>query len=125
MSKLLRNVWHTDIRDGRSHSDLNSRVSLLGQLALEELVQFGIENTVGDELATLGDGSLLSRHDCGVGGESIGIDEALRRRSLLSKSHCVGVGWEAVNFDCQEIFFVWLRVGEVAVMVTWGIESSP
>lgn len=47
---------HTDIGDGRGDADLYTRVTLLGQLAGEELVQLGIKNTVGDELATLGDG---------------------------------------------------------------------
>src|SRR6202012_27855 len=49
----------TDISDGGSHSDFDTRVALLGQLALEELVEFGIEDTVGDELATLADGAWL------------------------------------------------------------------
>ena len=35
-----------DIGHGRRNSDLNTRVSLLSQLALEELVQLSIENTV-------------------------------------------------------------------------------
>ena len=52
---------HTDIGDCGSDSDFNTGVTFLGQLTLEELVQFGIENTVGDELATLGDRSLLGR----------------------------------------------------------------
>lgn len=47
---------HTDIGDSRGDADLYTRVTLLGQLAGEELVQLGIENTVGDELAALGDG---------------------------------------------------------------------
>lgn len=46
---------HTDIGDGRGDADLDTGITLLGQLAGEELVQFGIENTVSDELATLGD----------------------------------------------------------------------
>jgi hypothetical protein len=35
-----------DVGDGRRDTDLDARVALLGQLALEELVQFGIEDTV-------------------------------------------------------------------------------
>ena len=58
----------TDIGDGRSHTDLDTRVALLSQLALEELVQLGIEDTVGDELSALRDSSLDSGHDCCVFG---------------------------------------------------------
>lgn len=67
---FVSQVLHTDIGDGGSNSDFDTRVTLLGQLTLEEFVQFGIENTVGDELATLGNCSLLGRHNCGccVGG---------------------------------------------------------
>lgn len=70
LSCLCFPILHTDISDGGSNSDFNTRVTLLGQLTLEELVQLSIENTVGDELATLGNCSLLGRHDCGccVGG---------------------------------------------------------
>jgi hypothetical protein len=35
-----------DVGDGGSDADLDARVTLLGQLALEELVQLGIEDTV-------------------------------------------------------------------------------
>lgn len=35
-----------DVGDGWSNADLNTRVSLLGQLALEELVQLGVEDTI-------------------------------------------------------------------------------
>ena len=45
--------FRTDISDGRSNSDFNTRVTFLCQLALEELVQFGVEDTVSDELALL------------------------------------------------------------------------
>lgn len=54
---------HTDVRHCRRHSHLDAGVSLLCQLALEELVQFGVKNAVGDELATFRDGALLSSHD--------------------------------------------------------------
>lgn len=58
----------TDIGHGRSDADLDARVTLLSKLALEELVQFGVENTVGDELATLGNNTLGSSHDCRICG---------------------------------------------------------
>jgi hypothetical protein len=42
-----------DIGDGGCDSDFDTRVSLLSQLALEELVQFCVEDTIGDELSPL------------------------------------------------------------------------
>ncbi|RDH24731.1 hypothetical protein M747DRAFT_91685 [Aspergillus niger ATCC 13496] len=54
----------TDVGDGGSDTDFDAGVSLLSQLALEELVQLGIEDTVGDELAALRNSSLDSSHDC-------------------------------------------------------------
>lgn len=54
----------TDVGDGGSDTDFDTRVALLSQLALEELVQLGIEDTVGDELAALRNSSLDSSHDC-------------------------------------------------------------
>ena len=52
----------TDICDGGCDSHFDTRVSFLGQFTLEELVQFGVEDTVGHEFALLGYGSLLSGH---------------------------------------------------------------
>lgn len=43
-----------DVGDGRCDADLNAGVTLLSQLALEEFVQLGVEDTVGDELSALG-----------------------------------------------------------------------
>lgn len=43
-----------DVGDGGGDADFDAGVTLLGQLALEELVQLGVENTVGDELSPLG-----------------------------------------------------------------------
>ena len=43
-----------DVGDGRGDADLDARVALLGELTLEELVQLGIEDTVGDKLSPLG-----------------------------------------------------------------------
>jgi len=45
-----------DVGDGGGDADLDARIALLGQLALEELVQLGVEDTVGDELSPLGAG---------------------------------------------------------------------
>jgi hypothetical protein len=42
-----------DVGDSGGDADLDARVALLGQLVLEELVQLGIEDTVGDELSAL------------------------------------------------------------------------
>lgn len=43
-----------DVGHGRGDADLDARVALLGQLALEELVELGIEDAIGDELPALG-----------------------------------------------------------------------
>ena len=61
----------TDISHRRRNANLDTRVSFLCQLALEELVQFGVENAVGDEFPTLGDRrSWYGSHD---GGACFGI----------------------------------------------------
>lgn len=41
---------------GGGESDLDTGVSLLGELSGEELVELGVEDTVGDDLSLLGDG---------------------------------------------------------------------
>lgn len=43
-----------DVGDGGGDADLDAGVALLSELALEELVQLGVEDTVGDELSPLG-----------------------------------------------------------------------
>lgn len=45
-----------DVGDGWGNADLDARVTLLSKLALEELVQLGVEDTIGDELSPLGAG---------------------------------------------------------------------
>jgi len=55
---------HTDVGDGGSDTDFDTGVTLLSELALEELVQLGVEDTVGDELPALGDSTLDSGHFC-------------------------------------------------------------
>ena len=42
-----------DVGDGGRNADLDAGVTLLGQLALEELVQLGVEDAIGDELSAL------------------------------------------------------------------------
>lgn len=55
----------TDIGNSGSDADLDSGVAFLSKLTLEELVQFGVENAIGDKLPLLGDRSCLCRgHDC-------------------------------------------------------------
>ena len=57
----------TDISHGGRDADFDTGVSLFCQLALEELIQFGIEDTIGDELPTLRDVSCSgSGHGCGA-----------------------------------------------------------
>lgn len=43
-----------DVGDGGGNADLDAGVTLLSELALEELVELGVEDTVGDELSSLG-----------------------------------------------------------------------
>jgi hypothetical protein len=42
-----------DVGDGGGDADLDARVALLGQLALEELVQLGIEDTVWEVMLVI------------------------------------------------------------------------
>ncbi len=54
---------YTDISHCGRHSDFHARVSLFSQLALEELVQFGVEDAICDELSSFGDGGAgVGRH---------------------------------------------------------------
>lgn len=59
-----------DVGDGGGDADLDAGVTLLSQLALEELVELGVEDTIGDELSAFADvdaaGALSSSHDCSV-----------------------------------------------------------
>ena len=52
-------ILHTDIGDGGSDADFDARVAFLCELSLEELVELGVEDAVGDELSALGDGTGL------------------------------------------------------------------
>ena len=45
----------THFGTGMCHTDIATRVTLLRELAGEEIVQLGAENTVSDELALLAD----------------------------------------------------------------------
>jgi len=55
-----------DVGDGWGDADFDSGVSLFSKLALEELVQLGVENTVSDELPPLGDSGTwdVGSHGC-------------------------------------------------------------
>ena len=85
LTKHFLSVGRTDddVGDGGRDADLDARVTLLSQLALEELVQLGVEDTVGDELSALGDvdaahglsGGFLLLH---VGRRREGIKEDLQ-----------------------------------------------
>jgi hypothetical protein len=65
LSKNLLGVCGADddVGDSGGDADLDAGVALLGQLALEELVQLGVEDTVSDELSPLGDLSAGVSHD--------------------------------------------------------------
>lgn len=57
-----------DIGDGGGDADFDTRVTLLGKLTLEELVELGVEDAVGDELPALRnlsswDGGHLGRYE--------------------------------------------------------------
>lgn len=43
-----------DVGNGGGDADLDAGVTLLSELALEELVELGVEDTVSDELSPLG-----------------------------------------------------------------------
>ncbi|KAB8343274.1 hypothetical protein FH972_022862 [Carpinus fangiana] len=43
-----------DVGDGRGHAHFDAGVAFLSELALEELVQLGVEDTIGDKLSALG-----------------------------------------------------------------------
>jgi len=78
------------------HSDITTRVSLLGELPGEEIVELGAENTVSDELSPLAD---LGRHFgkgciCWFVGESTVI--SLLADCVLSKN--------GYNFTVHGIF---------------------
>ncbi len=68
----------TDIGNGRSDADFDARVSLFGQLALEEFVQLSVEDTVCDELSPLRYGGSLG---CSGHVERIVYEVGLRKRS--------------------------------------------
>lgn len=58
---------YTDISDSGCDANLHPGVALFGQLTLEEFVQFGVENPIGDKLPPFGNGTPLcsGSHDCG------------------------------------------------------------
>jgi hypothetical protein len=64
LSKNLLGVCGADddVGDSGGDADLDAGVALLGQLALEELVQLGVEDTVSNELSPLGDCGLSGGH---------------------------------------------------------------
>ena len=65
-----RGQGRTDVSHSRRDANLDTRVSFLCQLTLEELVQFGVENTICHELPTLGNrGPWYRSHDCGAVGK--------------------------------------------------------
>jgi hypothetical protein len=106
MTIVLQSVWQiqnrltfcpgatrTDVGDGGSNSDFDPRVTLLGQLTLEELVQLGIEDTVRNELATLADSALLSGH---IGGVECG---KARNSSVGKLRRIFSIKWDELQVD--------------------------
>lgn len=85
-----------DVGDGGGDADFDAGVALLSELALEELVQLGVENTVGDELPPLGtkvrENTLVST--CGLlGSRNTKFQQLLR----LLKTHS--------HFQSPVVFF--------------------
>ena len=107
--RLVLICMRTDICDCGSYSDFDTRVTFLRQFSLEELVQFCVEHTVGDELSALRDSTLLGSH---FGGIRKGLRKMSRQQcecSLrcgtgdLEKVQCqdfesVGLGIDGNNF---------------------------
>ena len=60
MSTIPEPILWSYLSAGVSNTDIATRVSLLSQFAGEEFVEFGTEDTVGDELSLFGD---LAGHD--------------------------------------------------------------
>ena len=79
-----------DIGDGWGDANLDTRVTLLGQLALEELVQLGVENTVCYDLSVC----LLLKFPpirrC-IHRDSIGVDMGERTSDELSPLGAVNI----------------------------------
>lgn len=69
----LFDCFRTDICDSRCNADLDPGVAFLSQLTLEELVQFCVKDTIGNELAALRDSTLLSSHAGGSGAVTMGV----------------------------------------------------
>jgi len=102
-----------DVGDCGCNSDLNTRVSLLSQLALEELVQLSEEDTIGHELASLGDRS--TRNGRGH------IDDCMCRLNLREEVQVVVGGILVVEFknfsECvadSEIVRLAYRIAKIA-----------
>ena len=55
MIRIRRRRDCTHLSAGVCHPDITARVTLLGELASQEIVEFGLEDTVSDELALLAD----------------------------------------------------------------------
>lgn len=67
-----------DIGDGGGNTHFHAGVTFLSQLALEELVELGVEDTVGDELAALGNvDAAHGLSGCGLGLHNGGVEVAL------------------------------------------------
>lgn len=77
-----RYVGLTDVCDGGGNSDFNSGVTLLGEFSLEEFIQLSVEDSIGYELASLGNGTLLSSHLAGLRGMC--LCRTLNRKSCVS-----------------------------------------
>jgi hypothetical protein len=94
-----------DVGDRGRDADLDARVALLGKLSLEEFVELGVEDAVGDELPTLRtvEDSQL------VGGSSFSFEVGEGLKGWLRTSVFLGQPW-------LEIFRKWDVVKSMSAM---------
>ncbi len=113
----------TDVCDGGSDSDFNTRVALLCEFALEEFIEFGVEDSVGHELAALADGALLGSHGCSD------VGYCVEEGREIPGVHCLQImavvrtsAVELAGYSCQDLFLCESQSGassEMAPIRMW------
>jgi len=118
-----------DLSAGGGDADLDTGVTLSSELALEELVQLGVENTIGDELSLLAD---LSRGHVEImesGGKGCEVVVSGKLRGARAKSmkfvdgFMIHSGQPTKDFVDTAVRHVLLRQGvlgvKVKIMLPW------
>ena len=100
-----------DLGTGVGDTDLTTRVSLLGELTSEELVELGGENTVSDKLETLKEGMQVND----------GQNAALLTRCERTDSGCFAVLHQP---PCHEKRAMQCRSGEVETIVGLSVAAA-